>query len=119
MLSACGAPRKRSPRASSPISGRASSVPLHQLLHGRPEVRAGAVEVGMDGQRATAELRGLAVLAQRQVAERLAGQGPEVVPIACERLAAIVDGRGVALREVPYGRALVPAFRELGGDFDE
>src|SRR5687767_7375142 len=82
------------------------SVPSHELLHGRPEVRASAVEMRMDGKRQPAQVGRLAILAEGQVAERLTRERSEMIRIAGQCLAAIGDGADVVLGEVAHGRAL-------------
>ena len=73
----------------------------------------------MDRDRAPEQRRGLAVLAERQVAQPLAGERAEVAWVAGERLPAVLDRAAVALREVPDGRPLVPALGEARGARDD
>src|SRR5262249_41945758 len=61
----------------------------------------------------------LAVLRERHVTEALAGQRPEVIRVARERLAAVGDRAGIVLRHVPDRRALVPALGELRRRVDQ
>src|SRR5712691_2741415 len=94
-------------------------VPLHHLADGHPEVLPRAAEMRVHGQGAPKELRRLAELAQHEVAEPLAGQRPEVIGIARERLLAVRDRRLVVLGDIAQGRALVPPFREGRRFLDE
>src|SRR5688572_10711475 len=75
------------------------SVPFHELLHGRPEIRAGAVEMRVDGEREPAQVGCLPILLERQVAERLSRERAEVIRIARERPATVCDGADVVLGE--------------------
>src|SRR5687767_741408 len=95
------------------------SVPFHQLLHGRPEIGAGAVQMRMNRERAPAQICGLAIFAEGEVAERLPRERAEMMWIARERLATVGDGADVVLREITDRRPLVPALREAGRDRDQ
>src|SRR5882724_3283108 len=95
------------------------SIPPHQLVQRRPQIRAPALEVGMDRQRAPEQIRGFPELGEGQVAEALTRERAEMIRVAREGLPAVLDRAGIALREVSYRRALVPAFGELRRRLDQ
>src|SRR5687767_14611900 len=96
-------------------SYRSASVPLHQLAQRRAQILAGVLEMRMDLERPSEQGRGLAELAERDVAQPLAGQGAEVIRIPRERLHAVRDRAFVVARHVPEGGALVPGLRKIRG----
>src|SRR5581483_2649113 len=96
-----------------------SSVPLHQLLNGGPEVRAGAVEMRMHGKGAAEQTGRLLILADGQMTETLSGQGAEVIRVSRERLAAVGDRAREVPGQVAHGGALVPGLGEVGRRLDQ
>src|SRR5262245_959630 len=95
------------------------SIPLHDLAEGDAEVLTRAVEMGMNGQSPAKQIGGLAIFAERHVAEPLPRERAEVVRVPCERLPAVRDRVLVLLRHVPNRRALVPSLREARRGLDE
>src|SRR5215467_11872960 len=91
------------------------SVPLHDLAERGAQVVARAPQVRMHGERAPEEQGRLVELAQHQMAEALAREGPEVVGIAGEGLPAIRNGGGVVLGHVADGGPLVTSLSEGRG----
>ncbi len=73
----------------------------------------------MDVERSPEENRGFPILAQRHVAEPLAGERAEVGRVSGQRLLAVGNGARVALRQVADRRALVPPFGEVGSPLDD
>src|SRR5205085_10218821 len=66
---------------------RPDSVPLHQLVERRAQVRAAALEVRMHRERTPERFCGPLIFTQREVAEALTRERAEMVRIARERLA--------------------------------
>src|SRR5215470_5272321 len=102
-----------------PTSGSGPSVPLHDLAERGAQVVARAPQVRMHGEGAPEEQGRLVELAQHQMAEALAREGPEVVGIAGEGLSTIRNGGGIVLGHVTDGGPLVPSLREGRGRLDE
>src|SRR5258706_256519 len=73
----------------------------------------------MDLQGAAKRDRGLAELAERHMAEPLAGSGAEMIRIARQRLPAVGDGGRETAQHEARGGALVPALGEAGVELDD
>src|SRR5512144_3015283 len=75
--------------------------------------------MGVDLERTPEQRGGLAVLAERHVAQPLAGQRAEMVRVAAERLLTIRDRAGEILGHVADRGPLVPALGELRRPLDD
>ena len=95
------------------------SIALVRLGQGRSQVVARRGQGREDIEGSPQESRRLPVLAERHVAEPLAGKRADVVRVSGQRLLAVGNGSRVILRQVADRRPLVPPFRKVGGPLDD